>query len=719
MGPFPLRFVPGLLLLAPLLAAASSPTASAHTPMSPPTGFPGLQADTLPRGMLPEDYHRITFLADPRISPDGEWVAFTVRGVTEDLRGREGGIWLAPVDGSAPARPITRGTGDSQPRWSPDGSRLAFLGSRDGASQLHLLRMDGGEAQPVTRLRQGSITAYEWHPDGERLLLTLSLDPSVTDPEEAPATPEGPRPDVVEIRNAVYKADGTGYLGPARTHLWLLDPGREGLSRITPGDSLWNDRNARISPDGRRVALDRDTTGEEYDGSPNRDVLVLPLQNADVEPGTGEAHPTGGGPETGVPGLALLPQPEGRVENPLWSPSGSHLVVRHTPVPYARSHHLLLPVDGGEPRLLTGEVDLVPGDLTWHPSGGHLYFTADREGASPLFRLEADGSGARMLAGERGTVSSITLSADGERLAFLFHDETAPPEVWVVRSDGGDARPLTDLNREFRERLVLQPLEEFRFRNPAGFELQGFLLRPVGWTEGSRYPLVLNIKGGPGGMWGRQWFHEFQMMAAAGYAVAFTNYRGSSGYGHDFQAAVRLDYGGADAEDNLLLLDEVLERHAWIDPGRLFLTGGSHGGFLVNWITTRTDRFRAAVTQRSVSNWISEAGTQQYPPRGMREEFGGTIWENFDLYWDRSPLAHAPRVTTPTLVLHSDGDRITPLGQGEEWFYALKALGVPTRMVVFQGEGHGLSRTGTPVNLAERIRRIIGWFEEWDREPRP
>jgi len=238
----------------------------------------------------------------------------------------------------------------------------------------------------------------------------------------------------------------------------------------------------------------------------------------------------------------------------------------------------------------------------------------------------------------------------------------------------------------------------------------------VGRVQGEAYPLVLNIKGGPAGMWGRQWFHEFQMMAGAGYAVAFVNYRGSTGYGHDHQSEVRLDYGGADAQDNLQAVDEVLARWDWIDPERLFITGGSHGGFLTNWITTRTDRFRAAVTQRSVANWISEAGTQAYPPRSMRAEFGGTIWENFDYYWGRSPLAHADRVSTPTLVIHSDQDMITPLGQGEEWFYALKALGIPTEMVVFHGESHGLSRTGTPVNLVERLNRILEWFERWDGE---
>jgi dipeptidyl aminopeptidase/acylaminoacyl peptidase len=244
-------------------------------------------------------------------------------------------------------------------------------------------------------------------------------------------------------------------------------------------------------------------------------------------------------------------------------------------------------------------------------------------------------------------------------------------------------------------------------------EVQGFVVRPVGWEEGQTYPMILNIKGGPGGMWGHQWFHEFQMLAAAGYAVGFVNYRGSTGYGIDHQQAVRLDYGGADFRDNMHFVDAVMEAHPWVDEERLAVTGGSHGGFLTNWIVTQTDRFTAAVTQRSVSNWISEAGTQEYTPRQMREEFDGTLWTNFDLYWERSPIRYANQVNTPTLIIHSERDYICPIGQAEEWFYALKLQGVPTELLIFQGESHNLSRTGTPVNLVERLRRMIGWFDEY------
>ena len=674
--------------------ALSAPTVAAPTLRAHPESL----ADTLPkRGMVPEDYYRVVQVGDPQISPDGSVVAFTVRRTSDDRRSRKGGIWMVPADGSGPPRPFTMGDADRSPRWSPDGRRLAFLRSMEGGTQLHVIHLDGGEAEAATSIRQGSISSFQWFPDGEGILLTLSLEPGVETPTDQAPRQEGPTPDVTVIRNAVYKADGTGYLDGRRLQIWTLEVGSGELHRVTQGDSLWNDRNAHLSPDGLRIAFDRDASGQEYDGSPNRDLFTVEM--------------AGGDP-------VALPQPEGRAEAPRWSPDGTRLVYRYTPEPYARTHIHLSDLTGEDPWVLTHEVDLVPSGLTWHPRGSHLLFTADRQGSRPLLRLEADGSGYRPILGEQGSVAAFSLARDGSRIAFLLEDEASPAEIWSSHTDGSGARQLTRFNQELLEELALGKLQEFRFRNEGGGETHGFFLEPMGRAHGERYPLVLNIKGGPGGMWGRQWFHEFQMLAGAGYAVAFVNYRGSSGYGHAHSSAVRLDYGGADAQDNLQVVDEVLRRWEWIDPDRLFVTGGSHGGFLTNWLTTQTDRFRAAVTQRSVANWISEAGTQAYPPRSMREEFGGTIWEAYDYYWVRSPLAHAPRVTTPTLVVHSDGDMITPLGQGEEWFYALKALGVPTEMVVFRGESHGLSRTGTPVNLVERLRRILEWFQRWD-DPTP
>jgi len=683
---------------------AASAETSAVTPAVAPAGISGER-----RGMVAEDYHRLAFLSDPHISPDGMDVAFVVRRVSEDRRGRDGAIWIASVEGGSNPRPLTSGNRDAMPRWAPNGTRLAYLDrSRDPAAdedadpgvRLRILPREGGEASTVLHLQQGNIADFTWTRDG-RIVLTLDLDPAVEDPRQAAPPKDPATPDLTVVTNAVYQA-GTGLLGPERQHLWILDPTVGALSRLTPGDPRWNDRQAAVSPDGRTVAFQRDGSGEEYDGAFPRDLWLLAL---DAPPGTGPIR---------------LGLPTGRAGGPAWAPDNRTLLYRFQPGRYARAHLQL--VDRrvaedsvGSPRTLTLDTDLDPAQFFWHPSGRHLFFTADHRGTHPLYRVNANGSDVRPLFGEDGVVSDPTLSADGSRLAFLYENEVNPPEVWVAEEDGRNPRPLTTFNRELLDALDLVRAEEFDFLNGEGDLLQGFLVRPVGWSAGeATYPMVLNIKGGPGGMWGRRWFPEFQVMAAAGYAVAFVNYRGSSGYGHAFQSAVRQDYGGADTRDNLRLVDETLSRNPWIDRERLFITGGSHGGFLTNWITTETPRFRAAVTQRSVSNWISEAGTQAYPPRAMREEFGGTIWENYPLYWERSPLSRANRVQTPTLVIHSDRDVITPLGQGQEWYFALKALGVPTEMVIFHGEGHELSRSGKPVNLVERLRRILDWFERWD-----
>jgi dipeptidyl aminopeptidase/acylaminoacyl peptidase len=721
----PSPFRPLALLV---VASALGTPAWAQAPDASPVGL-----QDAPRGMVPEDYYDFRFVSDPRISPDGRHVLFVVGTVAEDRRTRESRIWIVPTDGGEEARPFTRGPSDRAPRWSPDGSRIAFLARRDEETQLHLIPIDGGEAYAATKLHQGSISDFDWAPDGRAVLLTLALDPEVEDPTREEEEEPDPRADVVEIRHALYKSDGTGYLDERRRGLWVLELDGEAsgdgssLRRLTDPTPDANDRNAEIAPDGRAVFLNADRTGGEYEGGFNQDLWTVPWDG-------GEAR--------------RIPTPAGRAESPVLSPDGRWMVYRHTEERYARAELHLVPVpaldregsEAPEPVVLTADVDLGHGDVRWAPSGEALFFVADFRGSRPLFRLPVtagapdlvpggpvalpepvrDGAGwgspgpAAPLLGSEGSIGGYTVSRDGSRIAFTIEDEATLPQVWVADGDGSNARRLASVNDALLESLDLGRLEEFRFANEVGIEVQGFLLRPVGWVEGRRFPLVLNIKGGPSGMWGRQWFHESQMMAARGYAVAFVNYRGSTGYGHGFQSEVRLDYGGADARDNLLAVDTVLARNPWIDPDRLFVTGGSHGGFLTNWITTRTERFRAAVTQRSVSNWISEAGTQQYTPAEMREEFGGTIWENFDLYWDRSPLAHAHRVRTPTLVIHSDQDLITPLGQGEEWFFALKALDVPVEMVVFQGEGHGLSRGGTPVNLVERLRRILDWFDRWD-----
>ncbi|NBB96454.1 MAG: prolyl oligopeptidase family serine peptidase, partial [Planctomycetes bacterium] len=618
-----------------------------------------------PRGMQPADYYDFQMTSDAQISPDGERVVFVLTTVAEDRRSRETSLWLVPSDSSEPPRRFTRATSDHSPRWAPDGSAIAFLSSRGERAQLYTIPVDGGEARAITALEQGSISGFEWLPDGAQLLLTLSIDPAVEDPTQEAEEPEEPQPDTTIVTTALYRTGPGSYLDESRQTLWLLSLEDAELKPLV-ADAAYNVNNAAVSPRGTHVAFNADKTGEEFDAGFNQDIHVLRLEDGEVR---------------------TLQTPDRRAERPVWSPDGQHLIYHHQADRYQRTELHRIAVEGGEPEVIHDGMALTTSRVQWPAGHEQPFFRADYRGSRPIFQLAAGGA-YNALTGQRASYSPPSFSADGSRMAYVRHNETTLPEVWVARADGTDAQQLSSFNKALLDTLVVQPYERFSFTHDGGGEADAFVLKPLGYAEGNTYPLVLNIKGGPGGMWGHQWFHEMQMLAAAGYGVVFTNYRGSTGYGHEFQSEVRLDYSGVDFRDNMTVVDEALARFDWIDEERLFVTGGSHGGFLTNWITTQTDRFRAAVTQRSVSNWISETGTQAFPPRQMNAEFGGSLWNNFDYYWDRSPLQFADRVTTPTLIIHSEQDHITPIGQGQEWFYALKNAGVPVEMVMFEGEGH-------------------------------
>ncbi len=658
------------------------------------------------RPMVPEDYYAFRQISDVQISPNGEEVLFVVADVSDDRRGRDRTIWMVAADGSARPRPLTAGTTDGSPRWSPDGTAIAFL--RTGAettgtdstsaaipesSQVFLMPRDGGEARQRSRI-EGGVGELQWLPSGDRLLLTLE-GPKTSD-EDASATE--PRPDLDVVKDALYKANGRGYLDQRRRHLFLFDIETGTSVQLTHG-TAWNDSSPHLSNDSATLVFSSDRTGLEYDGGSNSDIWRIDL--------AGDLS----SPESIVP-VQLTTQAH-RDSGARISPDGTRVAYVRTDAPYDQPDVFVRALDGSDPpRNVTSSLDRNPGSLSWSRDSSAIFLVADDQGSRGLFRLDVTTAAATRLLEPDWSVRNLSVATGADRIAFTLDDEQSLPEVFVASADGGSMRQLTRLNEDLLAPLARGELEEIRFTNDDGTEVQAFLLRPVVPTEG-KIPLVLNIKGGPGGMWGYQWFHENQMLAGRGWAVTFVNYRGSTGYGDAHQSAVRLDYGGVDYRDNMQLVDELLARYDWIDPERLFVTGGSHGGFLTNWITTQTGRFRAAVTQRSVSSWVSEAGTQQYTPRAMRDEFGGNLWDNWDLYWDRSPLKHADNVTTPTLIIHSDQDMICPLGQAEEWFYALKNNAVDTELLVFRGENHGLSRNGTPVNLVERLRRMIEWFERY------
>jgi dipeptidyl aminopeptidase/acylaminoacyl peptidase len=309
-------------------------------------------------------------------------------------------------------------------------------------------------------------------------------------------------------------------------------------------------------------------------------------------------------------------------------------------------------------------------------------------------------------------VHLVDINRAATRLTYAVNDPTRPDDLYVADLDGRNERQVTHLNDQLTKQLELVPVERVPFKGADGWDVDGFFMKPVGWTPGRSYPMVLTIHGGPAGMFGFDWYHEFQVYASRGWAVFFTNPRGSTGYGEKFERGIELNWGGRDYIDIMNGVDAILAKYSWIDRNRLGVTGGSYGGFMTNWIVGHTDRFKAAVTLRSLSNFLSDDGTRD-GAYGHTDDFQGDIFEKFDAYWNASPLKYARNVKTPTLVLHSDMDLRVPIEQGEQWFRALQHFGVPSEIVFFPRENHNLTRTGEPKHLVESLNWQVYWFDRY------
>jgi acylaminoacyl-peptidase len=297
-------------------------------------------------------------------------------------------------------------------------------------------------------------------------------------------------------------------------------------------------------------------------------------------------------------------------------------------------------------------------------------------------------------------------------MTYLANDFKHLDDVYVANIDGSNERKLTSLNEELWKQRQWADVERFTYKSADDWNIDGFLVKPLGFDPNKKYPLILSIHGGPAGQYGVDWYHEFQVYAARGYAVLFTNPRGSTGYGQKFERGIAGEWGGKDYKDVMNGLDAAIRNNPWIDQTRLGVTGGSYGGYLTNWIVGHTDRFKAAVTLRSVVNFISDEGTRD-GAYGHTPDFGGDLFEKFDAYWDRSPLKYARNVKTPTLILHSDNDFRVPIEQGEQWFRALRHFGVITEIVMFPRENHNLTRTGEPKHLVESLNWQLYWFDRF------
>src|SRR5438874_13714 len=677
------------------------------------------QTNTSPRGITPEDYFSFEFVSDPNVSPDGRLVSYVVTKIDRAQNRRNSSIWMAATDGRsrAPWQFTTSPQSSNSPRWSPDGKWLAFLSSRPGSdsttptptaspapaagptpaaaagatssdqprNQVYLLAMNGGEAKRITNLKNG-VSVFRWSPDGTRLVVVSRLGPSDN------RTEGRDRSDVRHYRNSSYKFNDTGWFDDRRTHLWVIDVKTSNAKQITEGND-WNDSDPQWSPDGKRIAFVSNRTGKEYDENRNTDVWVINVDDSER--------------------LTKISDHDEADNQPRWSPDGKWIAF--TGEIHDRDHPKiwLAPSTGSSASVLAAnDLDLIPGGLEWSEDGKSIYFETGVKGENHLFRVDVPAKTVAQVTFGPRAVRAVDFNFAGGKMVYLANDFKHLDDLYAADLDGRNERKLTNLNEALWKQLQLAVVERFSYQSADGWDIDGFFVKPIGWRSGKKYPLILSVHGGPAGQYGVDWYHEFQVYAAKGYAVLFTNPRGSTGYGQKFERGIVGEWGGKDFVDIMNGVDVALKKYPWIDQDRMGVTGGSYGGYMTNWIVGHTDRFKAAVTLRSVSNFISDDGTRD-GAYGHAPDFGGDIFQKMDLYWDRSPLKYAKNVKTPTLILHSDNDYRVPIEQGEQWFRALKHFGVRTEIVFFPRENHNLTRTGEPKHLVESLNWQLYWFDRF------
>jgi dipeptidyl aminopeptidase/acylaminoacyl peptidase len=631
------------------------------------------------RPIVPNDLRHLREVGDPRVSPDGAWVAYTLATVDSAKDTRDTDVWMVRWDGTRTVRLTTSDKDEGTPRWSPDGRWLAFLAKRQEAraAQVWLLDRSGGEAQRLTDL-PGGVDEYAWSPDGSRLVV-VSQDP------DSAALADTTRPQPIVTDRFLIKRDGDGWLDRRRTHLHLVDVATKKSEQLTHGDA--DDREPAWSPDGRFIAFTSARHGDE-DRTGDTDLYVVEAR-VGAEPRRLTSTPT-------------------YERSAAWSPDGrtiAFLQGTFVPVPmYGTARVAVIATDGGAARVVAPSLDRVQTAPQWTADGEELLTTLEDDRRMPLVRLGLrDGAVTPVLDGAR-VVSGA--HAAGTRIAALVSDANTPPELVAV--DGAAPRRLTLANDAWRAGVRTAGLEELSFRSRDGTEIRGLLARAIDAPRDRPHRTVLWIHGGPVAQDDHAFWLEREALAAAGWHVLHVNYRGSSGRGEAFQRAIYADWCGKEVQDLVAAIDHVVAAGI-ADPERLAVGGWSYGGILTDCLIATTTRFKAAVSGAGSSLFTSMFGSDQYPAQYTTEL--GLPWKN-PRAWEQVSYAFwkADRIRTPTLFMGGADDFNVPIAGSEQMYLALRAQDIPTQLVIYPGEHHGIRR---PSFQVDRISRWIGWLEKW------
>lgn len=675
------------------------------------------------RKITSADLLSMKWVSNPALSPDGKKMLFTTRSIIDEDKAKKykTHVFLAS-DGKV--IPFTSGPkSDTSPRWSPAGDRFVFMSERGkDRTQLFLISAGGGEAVRLTDRKEG-VGDPVWSPDGTKI--AFSAAESLPKPEGGDKCAEEEKSDVRVVTEIRYKLNGKGFLPKGRAQIFVLDVESKEIKQVTSGP--YDCREPEWSPDGKSVAF----VSARYEGhefSSVRDIYVVPA---------------GGG------AMVKLTRTDAVLGSPSYSPDGKWIACyghdnscKGATVPGV----CVVNAAGGPVTFLTKDRELAVestagGDMggspgtrpTWSRDGKSVFFSALDWGKTHLYRVFVGTKSVEQITSGDCNVLGWSKAVSSDAFAIhlgspaLIGDVFVldPSAMWGGFAENGGPEPfalnaaepysirrITSANQELLSTVQLSLPEEFTAVSADGAKVQGWLMKPVGAKEGRKYPVAVEIHGGPHSAYGFVFHHEFQLLAARGYGVVFSNPRGSVGHGQKYLTAIRHGWGGVDYQDIMAAVDYAASR-PWADKERMGVLGGSYGGYMTNWIVTQTNLFKAAVTMRSTCNRMSQFGASDAAFMNGDFEFDGDPWDNPRAYLDVSPLMYVRKVETPVMLIHSEQDLRCPMEQAEEWFTALKKTGKTAVFVRFPDENHELSRSGKPKHRIERLEYILAWFDKY------
>jgi dipeptidyl aminopeptidase/acylaminoacyl peptidase len=634
------------------------------------------------RAVAPEDIFSIKDVGEARLSPDGKRLAYTVASINREKNNYISRIYIIEMSGGNPAPIDEVLSNDSQPRWSPDGKYIAFASSRSGKLTIWVYDTRTRSSRMIAEWDRSNHflskagESLAWSPDSKQIAFVAAERP-----KEAPST------DPRVISRIQYKSR-TGFSDNLRSHIFIASIDTATTRQLTRGD--YDEHSISWSPRGDEIAF-LSNRERDPDAVFNYDIFAVAVDS-------GRERRL-----TATPGVEFAP---------VWSPDGNHIAYTATKRAMTTIDSIaedtrvwVISRDGGAGREVSAGFDRRASSAQWSADGTQVFFLAGDRGRTLIFSVARDGGKVSPLFERQCQVGSVSI-AQSAKIAFTMSDETTPVEVYTLEPQG-ELKRLTSTNTELAANWSLVKPENIRFKSFDGVEAEGWLMRPLNFQAGKKYPMVLFIHGGPHGMYGYGFSHSNQVYAARGYAVLYLNPRGSSGYGQKFSDGCVNNWGGGDYQDLMKGVDYVLAKYDWVDASRLGVTGGSYGGFMTNWVVTQTARFKAAIAVASLSNLISFYSTSLYQDL-IHVEFKGFPWDNYELLWKYSPLRYIKNVRTPTMLIHGEQDMDVHITQAEEMYTALKQRGVESLLVRYPREGHGLRE---PAHRLDYLNRALAWFD--------